>query len=516
MAKINEQYISNGKFITSTSEEIFDNPYTEKTDILALFTSRCNETLIDPISVDDNAGLDDGARNTAINQKGWNHILDYTGEGSSGIIINGVAAKNSGFAYSRMYYNNREPDYQFICRRDGNDQYFISSKLRYDENNIFFYCKLRQLGNSFYYDYFWQLSRDYQTYEMLFKNNEAWSSTSILIGIKKYNRVYNAWSPSSFTNLGDTSIKYYSVGNTIEYEANIKEFDVQTIEINDRFKNFTIENYVSIINSKENNFYINTINTGVYEVFIEGVASNKEVTIKFFNTNGVYEYGVTQLNGISHVNKQSKCQEYEISEVSIPEYKRTIKPYTKMIRGYISGNINLSNCDVHYSSLYMLCLRNDGVKIGEYQVTSSYSYNIPNLDMNTKYNVILIDRNKDLEWIVSSYRSPAPYEEIELPSNIETLIYYSGLNNSRHIKINLNDYTKSDYFKIYYSNEEIDESKINTTPYFYSTELDNNIDSYYNQGYIYFAIVNIFNNLSSNIFTIANISVPYNLTAEFS
>lgn len=511
MAKIEEQYISNGKFISRTTEEILVNPYTEKSDILALFNTRCDSVLIDPVTITDNAGFDDGARNTAINQKGWTHSLDYTSEGSSGLIINGYTARNSGFSYTRMYYSVREPDYQIICRRDGNDQYFISSIIKYDENNIFFYCKLRQLSSSFFYDYFWQISKDYSTIEILFKNNEAWSNATMLIGIKKYSRTTNAWSPASYTGINDTSIKYYSTGIASTSEASIKESDIQSKIISDKFKNPIIKNYISKKENKLNGFYKNDENISSYELFIEGVESNKEVTIKFFNKNGFYEYGITQLNGITHINKRSKFQEYEISTTDNLEYKRTIKPYSKMIRGYISGNVTLSNCEVHYSQLYVLCLRNDGVKIGEYPVSPSYSYNIPNLDVNTKYNIILIDKNKDIEWIVSSFRPPKPYAEVLGPAIIET-IYFHNSNNQRCIRLSVSDLSKIDYIKIYYSMNQIDETNMDKIPYFYSNDLITNVHNYYSQGYIYFAAVIYFNNMTSNI--IKTINHPYNLTME--
>lgn len=501
MAKIEEQYILDGKFISRTYEEILVNPYTEKSDILALFNTRCDSVLIDPVTITDNAGFDDDARNTAINQKGWTHTLDYTGEGSSGLIINGYTARNSGFNYTRMYYSVREPDYQIICRRDGYDQYFISSIIKYDENNIFFYCKLRQLGGSYYYDYFWQISKDYSTIEILFKNNEAWSNATMLIGIKKYSRTTNAWSPASYTGINDTSIKYYGYGNVIVNEApTINSID--QIKYNSpNYKRAEILSYkVKNTNNINGYFYNSNLKENYFSVFVEGVESNKEVNIKLSNKlDSSTNYGITQLNGISHTNNSARLNTYEMSYLGNPEYKRTIKPYTKMIRGYISGNVTLSNCEVHYSQLYVLCLRNDGVKIGEYPVSSSYSYNIPNLDINTKYNIILIDKNKDLEWIVSSFRSPKPYSEVVGPAIIETIYFHNNSNNQRCIRLSVSDLTKIDYIKIYYSLNQIDESDMDKIPYFYSNDLITNVHTYYSQGYIYFAVVIYFNNIQSNI-----------------
>jgi len=139
-----------------------------------------------------------------------------------------------------------------------------------------------------------------------------------------------------------------------------------------------------------------------------------------------------------------------------------------MVKGHISGNISVTNCDVSSSNVLSIrCYRSsDNLFIGDYKVGSTGFYEVPNLDLNEKYDIILIDTSKSIEWQVLSMRDPIPYGLDELPviykadkiQNINTVVTSVGAYISWDFA--KQEGTKVDHIVVYKSNTEININKI--------------------------------------------------------
>ena len=124
-----------------------------------------------------------------------------------------------------------------------------------------------------------------------------------------------------------------------------------------------------------------------------------------------------------------------------------------MIKGYINGVINVRNCDDFSPEFEIKCFRNDdNLLIGSYIVTNN-AYEIPNLDANTYYDIILVDKTRNIEQNVSSYRKPIPYETRFLNSVV--LSGYKKDHTSYRLTWKI-DGDKFDFINIYRSNDVFD------------------------------------------------------------
>ena len=148
-------------------------------------------------------------------------------------------------------------------------------------------------------------------------------------------------------------------------------------------------------------------NLGDYTIkgFIEGYTDRKYQIINTLNdyilTEGIedYEYYGIDFNYID---------EYKIKDLSTNEIYDLYKH--EMIKGYISGKVNLSNCGVKTENIDVYCYRNDNHRlIGIYKLDSNSMYVIPNLDVNSFYDIVFKDSKRKIENISSSYRQPVSY-----------------------------------------------------------------------------------------------------------
>lgn len=82
--------------------------------------------------------------------------------------------------------------------------------------------------------------------------------------------------------------------------------------------------------------------------------------------------------------------------------------FNSMKRGNISGSVNFKSCGIEdFKGLEMLVYRQpDRQFIGKYPVTEQGTYTIPNLDVNTKYDIVLFDTKLRIEKQVHSLREP--------------------------------------------------------------------------------------------------------------
>ena len=144
---------------------------------------------------------------------------------------------------------------------------------------------------------------------------------------------------------------------------------------------------------------INKIN---FNIFIEGETGDKWVTIYEINTTNVIS--VFAKNNFVDLS----LFKYGYYKLEYNNYYKFINPQQTIIPGYINGNINLKSCgDV---DIKIHCYRNgDHFFIGEYSPTTDGYYEIPNLDVNTKYDVVMVDNNRLIEQKIISYQTPKSY-----------------------------------------------------------------------------------------------------------
>lgn len=151
---------------------------------------------------------------------------------------------------------------------------------------------------------------------------------------------------------------------------------------------------------------LHVLDVGDYIItgFIEGYTDrpfliyNKEKEYVLYE--GIEDYAV---NGIN----ESYKDEFEIHD-KVNGQKYSLYNHT-MIKGYISGNVNIANCGNNIN-MKVYCYRNDNNRlIGVYDLDSLNNYNIPNLDVNSYYDIVFKENNRKLENISSSYRKPKSY-----------------------------------------------------------------------------------------------------------
>lgn len=153
---------------------------------------------------------------------------------------------------------------------------------------------------------------------------------------------------------------------------------------------------------------LQVIDVGEYVIkgFIEGgvdrkyIIRNKVENFDLLKGSGDYYY-----DGID----ERYIDDYEIYEIEskqrYPLYKHEMK------KGFISGSVNLANCGLKKGQkLKVYCYRNDTQRlIGIYELDDYNRYEIPNLDVNSKYDIIFKDDSRKIENISSSYRTPKEY-----------------------------------------------------------------------------------------------------------
>ncbi len=143
--------------------------------------------------------------------------------------------------------------------------------------------------------------------------------------------------------------------------------------------------------------------------FVEGI-DNKDIHLNIEMIDG---------QDIGYITGQIITNNFiSIENIPIEKYKiytqdttwfKIIEKNQTMIKGELNGNINIKDCGTSNSYLVVKCFRfEDNHFIGEYPIVNGV-YNIPNLDVNTYYNLILEDKNRIIEQQVLSYRKPTAY-----------------------------------------------------------------------------------------------------------
>lgn len=83
---------------------------------------------------------------------------------------------------------------------------------------------------------------------------------------------------------------------------------------------------------------------------------------------------------------------------------------TEMIKGFISGTVNLKACNVLPKNMDVYCYRSDTFRhIGTYPVDENGAYTIPNLDTNSRYDIVFRDSTRTIKDQLSNYIKPKRY-----------------------------------------------------------------------------------------------------------
>lgn len=191
-----------------------------------------------------------------------------------------------------------------------------------------------------------------------------------------------------------------------------------------------------------NQSYFKDVSTDEYyklNYFREGISDedlfNDKKVISLFSNNRIYfinqnDYIINDFN--INVNKYNSYYIIDGDYKKEFYYNHETNSFNTMRRGRIYGNINLKSCAVEsFSDIRMLVYRQpDRQYIGSYKVTNTGVYDIPNLDTNSEYDIILYDTKRKIEQQVHSFRSPTetiiPQINASLPYNINCNIILSN------------------------------------------------------------------------------------------
>lgn len=194
------------------------------------------------------------------------------------------------------------------------------------------------------------------------------------------------------------------------YNSNVKDvklYDTAFIDDDIFLGNEPIDTVFGEIEYNEESEYELDIPEGDYTLkgFIEGYTDRD-----FFIYNTVLEYEIyrgTEYYDVNFMDEYS-LDDYEINDLVTGAKYQVLKH--EMIRGFISGTVNLKGCGVAAKDMKVYCYRDDTHRlIGIYSVDETGKYNIPNLDVNSKYDIIFKDETRKIKDQISNYRTPKVY-----------------------------------------------------------------------------------------------------------
>lgn len=195
------------------------------------------------------------------------------------------------------------------------------------------------------------------------------------------------------------------------------------------------ENYLGGVNDirvydtpfYDNDIYLGSqlIDTEIPEISLENNTQELQIfDVGDYNLKGFIE-GYTDrpfviYNKVEEYVLYQGIEEYEtdidfnfIDELEIRDLvsdQRYLVNASEMIKGYISGTINLTACGIAATDMEVFCYRSDNYRhIGTYSVDKDGKYVIPNLDVNSRYDIIFRDKTKKIKDQISNYRKPMKY-----------------------------------------------------------------------------------------------------------
>jgi len=410
--------------------------------------------------------------------KNWNGYFEYTPEGAFGVKINDLTPKKtSSVSLGRMYfYEGVEPDYMVVARYYNDDQYLSKINVAYDETTIIGVVRLEPRGykpytilfsfiksngvitvnkfhlaledsvsdaHRFIYGYK-EYQRDGLSYPLYgLKNDESVSCNVDLMRrpLERLHIVDNIISPKMISCIGVANLEnHIFVANTSIKKLHSYKASTKTI---------------TNISTRQTRYDNNTelLKTFDYKFFIEG--SNGKKNVRITSNDSAYFYYNEGVDGYVYLNSL-KIDEYTIKSGNY--IRRFGKNSLPMIKGSLSGSVNVIGCEGD-NSFKIKCYRAyDDYFIGEYLLEFG-KYDIPNLDVNTKYNIILFDLNGNLESKILSNRSPKPYNSNELQVYRPTSLNYNKIT-ATSVYISWNFAGDVNSFLLYRSDLPIDITKL--------------------------------------------------------
>jgi len=445
--------------------------------------------LVNPTRYHIQTGYDDGSFGFTL-EKGWDSYFEYTPEGMVGLTISSLTPKKtSTISFGRMYFaNGVEPDYMVVARYYSKDQFLNSITVDYDENNIIGIISLAPLfgsGVNRYRFLFTFIKNDGlinidKFYIEFLGNNQLIYDDRFVYGYKEYQRADLNYNLYDVMNENDNPITVNQIPINGKFPPNKKHVILDTLYNKNAFS-IGKSNIVSKVFSTGTSFNIlhtykpsiknisnvqnkqvrfgerhDLIKTFDYKFFIEGAIDKKSISIKSTKTNFSYYNEGESDNGYVYLNSLV-WDEYTIKAEN---YTRKFNSNSlPMVKGSLSGSVNVLGCEGENNNFKIKCYRSyDDYLIGEYSLEFG-KYNIHNLDVNTKYNIILVDLNQNLESKILSNRVPIPYENtvyIYRPTSLNW-----NLITSNNVFISWRFAGDVDTFTIYRSNNPIN---VNSLP----------------------------------------------------
>ena len=143
-----------------------------------------------------------------------------------------------------------------------------------------------------------------------------------------------------------------------------------------------------------------------FSSFLEGCSDSDiiDVTLQFSNTsiresiNGIYTINNINIDDLKSMTYNNKTENFDLLY------------YSNKTPGYITGSVN-NSCDG--TDFKIRVYREDGFFIGDYDIAENGSYEIPNLNVHSSYDVLLYDLNLAVETQVNSRRIPTAYSVTE-------------------------------------------------------------------------------------------------------
>ena len=226
------------------------------------------------------------------------------------------------------------------------------------------------------------------------------SSNYLLLNFQGFNNQDYIVIPTSYENSGLSGCNYYYYHY---YQNKINELSLTCKD--DNFNELNKKRYKNFQRNPQSNF--ETLEQNVQETDL-----NSYTYYKLFN-----EGNPSKPFDVYNETLREKVGTYiGIKDVLLKnEYRYTVngKHITQDMKlGHITGTINIQECfdenDEPIKTYFKIRVeRTDRTHIGDYDVINGF-YEVPQLEVNSRYNVFLIDELGNMEWQVLSNRQPKP------------------------------------------------------------------------------------------------------------
>lgn len=421
------QYRQNSKRLNLSDKEVNEFSITENGWNVDIFIHRkCLVSVMDK-SVD---------RNSIGNLS----LTDNISQREISTQIENLINDNKLFNYYYIYHHNDLNNLQYYI----NEHSFVE----YNDEYLTIAVRCNQYWNCNIF-LVYDKNLNYKSYVVSYYSNRL-SSNYKLLNFQGFSLENYVITPINFDDRGNNYNYYYYH----YYQVDIKS--VHLVNKNDNHKEYVISKPRNF--QKKTNSYFDTTEQisnetnfseyVYYEIFNEG-QPNKSYDVY----NETLRKKEMTLNGIKSV-QFSNDYRYSVNRKIITQ---------DMKLGHITGTISVQECfgenDEPIKTKFKVRVeRNDRTFIGEYDVVNGF-YEIPQLDVNSRYNIFLIDEYGNMEWQVLSNRQPRPLQR-ENNSSEETpmvshKVIWSNNINGYFVRVD-KKYSYQD--KVFYRNTDVSSS----------------------------------------------------------